>query len=88
MNPNGKPRGVQAPVDNFEAERLQLTGVDWPEIYRQSERLSEQFTKEAQTRTLDILHVATAQLLGMSDFYSLDRRQRALAGQAGLRVKP
>lgn len=39
-------------------------------------------------RSLDILHVAAAQKLGASEILSFDTRQRALAAQMGLRVKP
>ena len=48
--------------EDIEAERLQPSGVDWPEAYRQGEQLSERFTKTAGTRTLDILHIASAKL--------------------------
>jgi hypothetical protein len=37
---------------------------------------------------LDILHVATAMVLGVRDFASFDGRQRQLAKRAGLRVLP
>lgn len=39
-------------------------------------------------RTLDIIHIAAAIVLGASDFVSFDARQAALGTQAGLTVKP
>lgn len=39
-------------------------------------------------RTLDIIHVAAALVLGTKEFVTFDGRQGALAKQAGLTVKP
>jgi len=39
-------------------------------------------------RTLDIIHVAAAFVLGAKEFVTFDTRQGALAKQAGLVVKP
>jgi uncharacterized protein len=39
-------------------------------------------------RTLDIIHVAAALVIGAKDFVTFDARQRALAKQVGLAVKP
>jgi predicted nucleic acid-binding protein len=40
------------------------------------------------TRSLDVLHVAAASLLGALQFVSFDRRQRSLAFKAGLKILP
>jgi hypothetical protein len=37
---------------------------------------------------LDLLHVASARILGRADFLAFDKRQRALALSAGLSVFP
>lgn len=39
------------------------------------------------TRSLDILHVATALVLGCQTFHTFDTRQGKLARAAGLKVK-
>jgi predicted nucleic acid-binding protein len=39
-------------------------------------------------RTLDIIHVAAALVLGIKEVVTFDGRQRALAKQVGLTVKP
>ena len=39
-------------------------------------------------RTLDIIHVAAALVIGAREFITFDGRQAALARQAGLTVKP
>jgi hypothetical protein len=38
------------------------------------------------TRTLDVLHVASALVLGATYFYKFDRNQGKLAAAEGLRV--
>jgi hypothetical protein len=35
-----------------------------------------------------VLHVAAAVALGVKEFYTFDVRQKALATEAGLKVKP
>jgi hypothetical protein len=39
-------------------------------------------------RTLDIIHVAAAIVIGAREFVTFDARQRAVAIQCGLAVKP
>jgi predicted nucleic acid-binding protein len=50
--------------------------------------LSGQTTQTQGGRAFDVLHVATAKLLGADTFLSFDGRQRDLAGLAGLTVAP
>lgn len=54
----------------------------------ESESLSKAHTEQLNVRTLDLLHVAAARLLGAREFWTFDQRQRALAHAAGLRVGP
>lgn len=56
------------------------------DITREAERLSAQHSERIGTRSLDILHVATAVVLGIPEFLTFDRRQAALARAAGLRL--
>ncbi len=49
-------------------------------------RLSLAYAATLGTRTLDILHVASARVLGQRPFVTGDRRQAALAQAAGLQV--
>ena len=62
--------------------------LDWVSAWQTAEQLSHRYARETLCRTLDTLHVAVAQVLGISDFVSLDERQRKLAAKAGLRVMP
>lgn len=56
------------------------------EVNREVERLSQLHTQIIGTRTLDILHVAQASVLGISEFLTFDIRQASLAKAAGLHV--
>ena len=68
------------------------TGVYFPaapalaEVNREVERLGALHTATIGTRTLDILHVAQALVLGLREFLTFDSRQGKLAKAAGLKV--
>jgi predicted nucleic acid-binding protein len=57
-----------------------------PLILTESERLSAGYSASIGTRSLDILHVGAALVLGVNEFLTFDKRQAALAKSAGLRV--
>ncbi|HRI12139.1 MAG TPA: hypothetical protein PLX89_03960 [Verrucomicrobiota bacterium] len=59
----------------------------WPEVLLEAERLSAAYSATLGTRSLDILHVASALVLGARDFLTFDTRQGALAAAVGLRLK-
>ncbi len=52
-------------------------------VYQEAERLSATFSQSIGTRSLDILHVAMAEVLGAEKFISFDHRQKRLATEAG-----
>lgn len=52
----------------------------------EAERLSVLHSETLGTRTLDILHVAAALVLGLPEFLTFDHRQHALARAAGARA--
>jgi len=56
------------------------------DVAREAERLSELYTAELGNRSLDILHVSHALVLGVKEFLTFDIRQAALAKAAGLKV--
>ena len=56
------------------------------EVLIESERLSANHSETLGTRSLDIIHVAAALVLGAGEFLSFDSRQKALAAAAGLKV--
>jgi predicted nucleic acid-binding protein len=53
-------------------------------IYTEARRLASRFTSRLGNRTLDILHVAAAIVLGADSFHTFDDRQKKLAKAAGL----
>jgi predicted nucleic acid-binding protein len=67
---------------------IQLTPADAEAVYAEAESLCDQFTGTTGVRTLDLLHVAFARILGRTEFLSFDKRQRSLAGLAGLNALP
>ncbi len=77
---------------NLEADaragRLLKRAVNWRLAFRIAAILSERHSAVIGTRSLDILHVATAKALRAAEFISFDGRQRTLAAAVGLRVAP
>lgn len=72
-------------VADIRAGRLQRVSVNWTSAFHTATRLSRQFSAAIGSRSLDLLHVATARVLGLSDFLSFDQRQSELARAIGLR---
>lgn len=66
-----------------------LTHTDVPqkELLMEAERLSTVYSEKFGTRSLDILHVAAALVLGCQIFHTFDTRQRQLAKATGLALK-
>ena len=57
-------------------------------VEQKADELSAGHSAILGCRTLDIIHVAAALVLGAKEFVTFDARQGALAKQAGLTVKP
>jgi predicted nucleic acid-binding protein len=55
-------------------------------VFEKARQIARKRTARLGTRTLDVLHVAAALVLGTSEFYTFDRRQSRLAAIEGLRV--
>lgn len=66
---------------------LVRTAVEPEVVFRLAETLSSQWTPSIGCRTLDILHVAAAKVIGVRDFVTFDQRQGTLARHAGLKVR-
>ena len=64
------------------------TPVNWTDVFRRGDELSETHSAAHGQRTMDLLHVAAALECGATTFLSFDARQRKLAKAAGLKVKP
>ena len=68
--------------------RLIKTTVKWPVALRVAAQLSERHTATLGTRSLDILHIASAKAIRAAELLSFDLRQRSLAQTVGLIVAP
>jgi predicted nucleic acid-binding protein len=73
---------------NLDAGALVVTPAEWSDVLARAERISSQYTSNGGHRYLDILHVATALHLGVSEFLSFDVNQRKLASATGLSARP
>ena len=74
--------------EDLDAGVYQRVAVPRTDLHERATRLADAHSSRLGTRTLDILHVAAALELAITTFLSFDRRQRALARAAGLRVRP
>lgn len=72
---------------DFENQILEHRSPALSETMTEAERLSALHSEKIGTRSLDILHVAAALVLGTPVFLTFDKRQAALAKAAGLKVK-
>lgn len=64
--------------------RLEPVSIAWPATFSRAEELISKHTAQLGVRTLDVLHVAAAADLGVSEFVGFDSRQGELAKAAGL----
>jgi predicted nucleic acid-binding protein len=55
-------------------------------VFERARRMAQEYSARLGTRTLDILHVASALALGAESFYTFDARQQKLAAAEGLRT--
>lgn len=71
---------------DLRAGRLHLADLLWRRTLERAEDLSRQYTPKLGTRTLDVLHIASALVLGCTSFVTYDDRQAALARAVRFRV--
>ncbi len=62
------------------------TGISLDDIAAESLRLSPRIASKTGCRTLDLMHIASALLLGCPEFVSTDQRQLRAAKLAGLKI--
>lgn len=72
--------------EDFADRRYLQVDVLWRAALRRAEALSRAGTSKFGSRSLDVIHVATALELGLPDFVSFDARQQRLARASGLKV--
>ncbi len=60
--------------------------VDWADVHQIAERLAFQHTAKSGHRSFDVLHIATALHLGVTEFLTFDANQKKLAKAEGMKV--
>ncbi|MGP8235273.1 MAG: type II toxin-antitoxin system VapC family toxin [Limisphaerales bacterium] len=70
--------------NDFAAGLLVGRGGLWRRVMVEAEASALNHTPAVGCRTLDVLHVATAKLIGTPEFCTFDTRQSTLAGRVGL----
>jgi predicted nucleic acid-binding protein len=73
---------------DLQSGALDLLVLHWPDVFREAEHLAAQHSSTTGNRSLDVLHVAAARLMGRVDFVTFDTRQAALGKQIGFAIKP
>lgn len=73
---------------DLEAGIFRALPVPSSKLYPTSARLSDDHSASIGTRSLDLMHVAAAMILGADTFLSFDSRQREVAIREGLTVLP
>lgn len=86
ITPTQRELSIQAMLSDLAAGIFTHAAAAWPEVLLEAERLSAGHSETIGTRSLDILHVASALVLGAEQFVTFDIRQGTLARAAGLRV--
>jgi predicted nucleic acid-binding protein len=83
---------LEGALEHFQSDigdgLLTRPDYDLAQVFREAEALSAKHAVTTGVRSLDVLHVAAAVVIGVREFASFDRRQRETASKAGLRVLP
>lgn len=78
-------RAIQAQLyEDIETQRLTRLSLDLDTVFTNAAELSRAYTAKLLTRSLDLLHVAAAQVAMCTAFVSADDRQLAVARALGL----
>ncbi|MBL9178635.1 MAG: type II toxin-antitoxin system VapC family toxin [Verrucomicrobiaceae bacterium] len=91
---NGRVTAAQAAQlwQDFTADvaagRFQIIAVDHAAVLTRTLTLTQKHTATTGTRSLDLIHIASALEMNASDFLSFDNRQRQAANAEGLNVMP
>jgi predicted nucleic acid-binding protein len=72
--------------DDFQQGRYAQVDLLWRSALSRAGDLSREFTRTLGTRSLDVLHVASALELGFRSFLTYDARQQSLGRAVGLKV--
>ncbi|MBK8038891.1 MAG: type II toxin-antitoxin system VapC family toxin [Verrucomicrobiaceae bacterium] len=91
---NGRITAAQAAhlwqdfTGDIAAGRFEVIAIDHAAVLARTLTLTQKHTATLGTRSLDLIHIASALEMRASDFLSLDKRQRQAADAEGLKVIP
>jgi predicted nucleic acid-binding protein len=78
-------QAIQAQLqDDLENQRLMPVSLDLERVFREAAEFSRLYTAKTLARSLDLLHVAAANVALCTRFVSADDRQLAVAKASGL----
>jgi predicted nucleic acid-binding protein len=86
IRPAQRDASLNAMLADLAAGVLARSTPPLTDLATEAELLSALHSETLGTRTLDLLHVAAALVLGLPEFLTFDLRQGALAKAAGLKV--
>jgi predicted nucleic acid-binding protein len=86
ITPAQRDASLNAMLADLAAGVLVHAATPLTDLTTEAERLSALHSETLGTRSLDIVHVAAALVLGLSEFLTFDRRQHSLALAAGLKA--
>ncbi len=72
--------------NDIAAGLLVVTGGLWHRVFGEAESIAANYTAAVGCRTLDVLHVAAAKLIGVTEICTFDTRQGELAKNIGMTV--
>lgn len=75
-------------TDDVALGRFEIVQVDHAAVLARTLMLTQKHTARSGTRSLDLIHIASALEMGATDFLSFDYRQRDAAQAEGLQVFP
>lgn len=75
-------------MGDIAAGRFKIISPDHTAVLNRTIALTDKHTATVGTRTLDLIHIATALEIEAADFLSFDARQRQTASAEGLNVIP
>ncbi len=75
-------------TDDVTTGRFEIVQVDHAAVLDRTLTLTQKHTATTGTRSLDLIHIASALEIGATDFLSFDHRQRLTASAEGLKVFP
>lgn len=91
---NGRITAAQAEVlwqdftNDVTAGRFEIATIDYEAVLTRTLALTQKHTATIGTRSLDLIHIATALEIEVADFLSFDHRQRQAGSAEGLNVLP